>query len=81
MVALPNIEIGELPAKVSKRLWIEPEEMVHHIQALVIAEWAIQVSQPRRALPVVVRRGAQDGISRQQHFSHGVDSSGLANEL
>jgi hypothetical protein len=48
-----------LPAKLSKRLWIEPKEMVESIQALAIAEWAIAVSQPRRALPSVVRRGRQ----------------------
>lgn len=57
--ALPSIEIGELPAKLSKRLWIEPGEMVRCVQALVLAEWAIGISQPRRALPTVVQRGRQ----------------------
>jgi hypothetical protein len=54
---LPSIELSNLPAKLSKRLWIGPAEMVSHIQALALAEWAIAVSQPRRALPEVVRRG------------------------
>jgi hypothetical protein len=56
---LPSIEIGQLPAKFSKRLWIEPKEMVQSIQALTLAEWAITSSQPQQALPEVVRRGRQ----------------------
>ncbi len=54
---LPSIDLSELPAKVSKRLWIEPATMVHCIQALSVAEWAISMSQGRRALPEIVRRG------------------------
>jgi hypothetical protein len=54
---LPKIEITELPAKLSKRLWIEPQEMVESVQALSLAEWALAKSQPQRALPTVVRRG------------------------
>jgi hypothetical protein len=57
MPALPSIDISELPAKWGKRLWIEPEEMVKCVQALVLAEWAIGISQHRRALPTVVQRG------------------------
>jgi hypothetical protein len=56
-VELPSIEIAKLPAKLSKRLWIEPKEMVACVQVLHLAEWAIAVSQPQRALPKVVRRG------------------------
>jgi hypothetical protein len=56
-VQLPSIDVSELPAKLSKRLWIEPREMVSRIQALDLAEWAIAVSQPQRAFPEVVRRG------------------------
>jgi len=57
MPALPNIDLSELPAKLSKRLWIEPEEMVRCVQALDIAEWAISLSQGRRRLATVGRRG------------------------
>lgn len=57
MAALPSVEIGELPAKLSKRLWIEPDEMVNCLQARVLAEWATGISQGQRALPLVVRRG------------------------
>ena len=56
-VQLPSLDVSELPAKLSKRLWIEPKEMVCRIQALDLAEWAIGMSQPRRALPERVRRG------------------------
>jgi hypothetical protein len=55
--ALPSIDLSELPAKLSKRLWIEPEEMVRCVQALDVAEWAISISQPQRALPTVAQRG------------------------
>jgi hypothetical protein len=56
-VELPSIEIAQLPAKLSKRLWIKPKAMVECVQVLKLAEWAIAVSQPQRALPTVVRRG------------------------
>ena len=57
MPELPSVDISQLPARLSKRLWIEPEEMVRCVQALVLAEWAIGLCQGRRALPVVMRRG------------------------
>lgn len=56
-VQFPTVDLSQLPAKMSKRLWIEPQEMVSSIHALDLAEWAIEVSQPRRALPEGVRRG------------------------
>jgi hypothetical protein len=56
-VQLPSVELSALAAKVSKRLWIEPKEMVDNIHALTLAEWAIEVSQPRRALAAGERRG------------------------
>src|SRR5688500_11629409 len=55
--ALPSLDLCELPAKLSKRLWIEPGEMVQYVQALVLAEWAIRMSKPRQALPIVAQRG------------------------
>jgi hypothetical protein len=54
---LPNIELCELPVKLSKRLWIEPKQMVERVQALPLAEWALARSQPHRALPEIGRRG------------------------
>jgi len=57
LLTLPSIDLAELPAKVSKRLWIEPGEMVNCIQALSLAEWAMRMSQVRQALPEMVRRG------------------------
>ena len=59
-VQLPTVDVSELPAKLSKRLWIGPQEMVSSIHALELAEWAIAVSQPQRALPSVRRRGRQN---------------------
>jgi hypothetical protein len=55
---LPLIELSPLPAKVSKRLWISPAEMLHLISAFTLAQWAIQASQGGRpALPAPPRRG------------------------
>lgn len=55
---LPQIELSPLPAKVSKRLWISPAEMLHLISAFTLAQWAIQTSRGfRPALPVPTRRG------------------------
>lgn len=56
-IELPSVEFSELPAKLSKSLWIGPQEMVESIQALELAEWAIAVSMKRRALPASGRRG------------------------
>jgi hypothetical protein len=59
-VQLPTVDVSALPTKMSKRLWIGPPEMVRSIHALELAEWAIAVSQPQRALPKVRRRGRQN---------------------
>lgn len=59
-VQLPTVDVSALPAKMSKRLWVGPLEMVRCIHALELAEWAMAVSQPQRALPKVRQRGRQN---------------------
>jgi hypothetical protein len=54
---LPSIELSKVPAKLSKRLWIEPQAMGEHVQALSLAEWAIATSHRQRVLPPVPGRG------------------------
>jgi hypothetical protein len=54
----PLIELSQLPAKLSKRLWVSPAEMLRLISALTLAQWALQASQGwRPALPAPTRRG------------------------
>jgi hypothetical protein len=57
MPQLPSVDLSELPARLSKRLWIEPAEMVECLHALVLAEWALGVCPGRRALAEGMRRG------------------------
>lgn len=40
---LPVVNVGQLPAKLSKRLWVGPCEFVRTTQALALAEWAVSV--------------------------------------
>jgi hypothetical protein len=54
---LPSVDLSELPVRLSKRLWIEPAEMVECLHALVLAEWALGLCPGRRALPEGLRRG------------------------
>jgi hypothetical protein len=55
---LPQIELSQLPAKLSQRLWISPPELLQLTSALSLAEWAIQVSRGwRPALAIPSRRG------------------------
>lgn len=51
-------DLEPLPAKLSKRLWISPMQFVEMTHALVMAEWALSISQRiRPTLPAPVRRG------------------------
>lgn len=60
MPSLPIVEVGRLPAKLSKRLWVGPSEFVATTQALELAEWALRMSQwGRPPLPDRSRRGAK----------------------
>lgn len=58
---LPVVEVRQLPAKLSKRLWVGPCEFVQTTQALALAEWAVSVrlwGQPK--LPDKSRRGPKE---------------------
>jgi len=58
--ALPVVAVGQLPAKLSKRLWVSPCEFVRLTHALMLAEWSMSVrlwGQPQ--LPATSRRGAK----------------------
>jgi len=54
---LPSVDISQLPAKLSKRLWVEPSELVRILHAPQLAEWALATSQWQPRLPEAVRRG------------------------
>ena len=54
----PEIDLSYLPAKFSRKLWVNPTEFLAVTHALVVAEWAVRMSQgwhPR--LPRPTRRG------------------------
>jgi hypothetical protein len=61
---LPAVDLKQLPAKLSKRLWVSPCEFVSLTHALGLAEWALNVRQwgrerladPSRRGPKVVYR-------------------------
>ncbi|MFN8459416.1 MAG: hypothetical protein U0401_33000 [Anaerolineae bacterium] len=51
---VPEVELSQLPAKLSKRLWVNPEEFLVVTSAPLLAQWALQVSglwRPRLAEP------------------------------
>lgn len=57
-LGLPESELEMLPARFSKRLWVDPQEFLQTTNAKQIAEWAIMVSSPFMvALPAVTKRG------------------------
>lgn len=57
---LPVVEVGQLRAKLSKRLWVEPSEFVCTTHAVGLAEWALHMCQwGRLPLPNQSRRGAK----------------------
>jgi hypothetical protein len=54
----PEPDLSALPARLTKRLWVTPDEFLLTIQAMVIAEWAIRLSNFfLRRLPAPSRRG------------------------
>jgi hypothetical protein len=57
-LAPPKVELGILPTRLSKRLWVTPTEFLQTTNALAIAAWAVRVSQSlTRRLPAPERRG------------------------
>jgi len=57
-LGLPESELGMLPTRLSKRLWVSPQEFLETTNASQIAEWAISISHLFiLALPAPVRRG------------------------
>ena len=53
-----DTDLSLLPAKMSKRLWIDPTEFLILVNAVALAQWALDFSQPRQpALPPPTRRG------------------------
>lgn len=57
-LASPEVDLGILPARLSKRLWVTPTEFLQTTNALEIAEWAVRVSPWRaHSLPNPSRRG------------------------
>lgn len=59
-LAVPQIALSELPAKLSQRLWVEPAEFLIITSADVLAQWAIAISgcwRPALPAPATGRRG------------------------
>jgi len=49
---IPEVELSQLPAKLSKRLWVSPEEFLIITSAPLLAQWALRVSEGwRPSLP------------------------------
>jgi hypothetical protein len=60
MPSWPVVEAGQVPAKLSKRLWVEPSEFVCTTQALELAEWTLCVCPwGRPPLPTPSRWGGK----------------------
>src|SRR5262245_43539820 len=57
-LSLPALDLGQLPAKLSKKLWVNPSEFLIVSNALSLAKWALWLSQGGRPLlPEPSRRG------------------------
>jgi hypothetical protein len=55
---LPVFDVSQLPARLSKRLWVSPSEFLLLTHALQLAEWALGVARWwRPCLLEVMRRG------------------------
>jgi len=53
-----NMDLSLLPAKMSKRLWVNPTEFLVTVNAIALAEWALGIHQQwQPALPPPTRRG------------------------
>ena len=56
----PDTDLSCLPAKFSRKLWVNPTEFLVVTHARVIADWAVQISQRLRPrLPKATRRGSK----------------------
>lgn len=54
----PWTDVGQLPAKLTKRLWVNPTEFLTTTHALAMAEWAVAMGgHIRPSLPTPSRRG------------------------
>jgi hypothetical protein len=54
----PETDLSCLPAKLSRKLWVNPTEFLVVTHALAMAEWAVGMSQGLRpSLPLPARRG------------------------
>lgn len=57
-LSLPELDLSQLPAKLSKKLWVGPAEFLILTNALSLAEWALWFSGGGRpVLPEANRRG------------------------
>ena len=57
-LALPWTDLSPLAAKLTKKLWVSPQEFLTVTHADTLAEWAIHASQIwRPRLPIGTRRG------------------------
>jgi hypothetical protein len=59
-LAFPQIELSQLPAKLSKKLWVEPVEFLEVTHAPVLAQWAVRIRawwRPVLPAPAARRRG------------------------
>jgi hypothetical protein len=60
-LGLPENDLGMLPARLSKRLWVDPQEFLQTTHASQIAEWAISTSHLFIVgLPVPTKRGPKE---------------------
>jgi hypothetical protein len=54
----PSFDLRQLPAQLSKRLWVSPTEFLILTHALLLADWALGVARRwRPCLPELPRRG------------------------
>ncbi len=55
---MPEVDLGILPARMSKYLWVTPSEFLQTTNAMRIAEWAIRISPSQQyRLPDPSKRG------------------------
>jgi hypothetical protein len=58
---VPKVALSLLPAKLSQRLWVSPEEFMVVISAPILVEWALNMSSHwRSTLPETNRRGPKE---------------------
>jgi len=63
-LGMPDSELGALPVRLSKRLWVDPEEFLVTTNAKEVAEWALSASHLfQKVLPAPARRGPKQTYS------------------